>query len=308
MARETAAWDDYWNSLDGDRRGCLPAGLRRIQNIERHIWVEATMGLPSGSRVLDLATGDGTVLRMIAEARTDLELIGVDSAVRLPEAPKGVHLQPGISMEALPFADQSVDLITSQFGFEYGDMAESAGEIRRALKPNGQYQMIVHHADGPIVAQNRARLAALEWALNESQLVEQAKALFQMRRTRTVDTPEHLRRAPVEARLAFPNQSVAEEIAIAILQTLELWRTRSPDEAIDIIESLQRRGRFEMVRIKALCEAAQSEAGIDELRRVLVAAGLSISGVSPVSEAVGFPPFGWHINGRRAEQKRGAVA
>ncbi|MEJ6677706.1 class I SAM-dependent methyltransferase, partial [Parasphingorhabdus sp.] len=79
--------------------------------------------------MLDLATGDGAVLKMIRRHRPDLRLVGIDASPTLPAAPKGIKLKPGISMKQLSFKSESFDAITSRFGFEYAGNKQSVDEI-----------------------------------------------------------------------------------------------------------------------------------------------------------------------------------
>ena len=86
---------------------------------------------------------------MIAESVTDrsLEMDAVDLARIQPAWLDGwrgahplVHLRfhGGTSLEALPFAQAQFDLVTSQFGLEYGDFAPTLSELARVLRRGGR--------------------------------------------------------------------------------------------------------------------------------------------------------------------------
>jgi SAM-dependent methyltransferase len=249
--------------------------------------------------VLDLATGDGAVLGKIRRSRADLKLTGVDSAARLPPAPKGMTLRSGIAMEALPFPDGSFDLVTSQFGFEYGDRAAIAREVARVLAPDRNYAFIVHHAAGPILAHNVARRGGLVWAVVDSNLLPQARALVRARQLAPLPTPERFRNAPGEAHRLFPGQSVATEFVTAILQTLELGRRSPPSMSLEALDELERKGRNEIARIDSLANAACAASDIDAIEAALVQARLTPAPRSELFEQGGAVPFAWFLTGRR---------
>ena len=170
------AWGDFWQANIGSSTGaragtegggCLPARWSAIEEAQKGVWAEFASGLPENAKVLDLATGDGRVLGWMANLRSDLDLHGVDLAPALPAPPQGVTTQGSVRMEALPSDDGAYDAIVSQFGFEYGNVRLTAGEIARVLKPGGTVGLIVHRGDGPILEHNAARRAAIRWVLDE---------------------------------------------------------------------------------------------------------------------------------------------
>ena len=179
MSDDAKAWGDFWaNNSGGGGAGCLPERWAAIEEAQRAAWRDFVNQLPEAARILDLATGDGRVLRWMREERADLTLTGIDLAPALPPAPLGTETRGGVAMEDVPFADDSFDAVVSQFGFEYGESAKVAGEITRVLAPGGKVGLMVHRGDGPILEHNRTRARAIEWALGEVDVVNAvAKAL-----------------------------------------------------------------------------------------------------------------------------------
>lgn len=296
--RSEAAWADFWK--DGGRgpeSGCLPNALQKIDAVQRQVWQGVTRSLPRGARVLDLATGDGAVLGKIRDRRADLKLIGVDSSAVLPKGLKGATLKPGIAMETLPFDHNSFDLVTSQFGFEYGDTAATAAEVQRVLRSNGAFAFIIHHAAGPIVAHNEGRLAGITWAARESGLLEKAAALAKARGRMDLPTPPLFHAAPAEARRRFASQSVGEEFTTAILHTLEMGRRCPPRETLEVLLTLQVKAENEIARIEALRRAARDPDQIAALRAELEAAGLAADAVETLHEEGETRPFAWLMQG-----------
>ena len=295
VPEDRAAWADFWAT--GGGASCLPNADDSIERAQRGAWHAFARGLPKGARVLDLGTGDGAVLRMLAEMRRDLALTGVDSAPTLPRASSGIKLRPNVPVEKLPFSAASFDAVTSQFGYEYGDTARAAGELARVLKPSGRLLLIVHRSEGPIVAHNLPRRDALAWALAPGGWFDKAKALVAARTAAPLPTPPGFRTAAAEAERLFPGQSAGGEFMQALLQTLELGRTRSASEAVGVLRELERRARNEIARIEALGRAARDQGGIAELGEELRDAGLVIDPPGSLSERAGAPPFAWLISG-----------
>lgn len=99
--------------------------------------------------VLDLGCGDGHLLGLLAaRPQPQLQLIGIDmSAAELAAAratlPPSVRLQQGRA-QALDLAPASVDCLVSHMALMLmDDMEQVMREIRRVLRPGGQFAAIV---------------------------------------------------------------------------------------------------------------------------------------------------------------------
>lgn len=156
-ARE--AWSAFWQE---PRQSRCVAGAAGVWQVLDPYWATFSRSLPANARVLELGCGAGAVARLIASARPDVFVTGIDFA-RIP-----LTLQPQVellsetAMESLPFEDHSFGGVVSQFGFEYSRTEEAAREMARVLSPGAQLQMLVHHEGSSIVASNRERLTALQ--------------------------------------------------------------------------------------------------------------------------------------------------
>lgn len=289
-------WAGYWSQ--GSVSACLPNAERSFAPILDMVWKSYGRTLPRGAAVLDLATGNGAVLRALAGTQVGLRLTGVDSAPTLAPAPSEIVLKAGVPMERLPFADGTFDAVTSQFGFEYGDAAAIAGEAARVLRPGGGFRLVIHHAAGPIVAHNAGRRAALAWARHESGVLARAAQLARTRQMTRIPTPSSFRAAVDEARQRFPDQSAAAEFCAAVLQTLDMGAAHPPGETLEVLTELERRADGEIGRLDALAGAARDETGVSEIARHLRAAGLDPQDPRPIKS--GKIPFAWLLEGARA--------
>jgi ubiquinone/menaquinone biosynthesis C-methylase UbiE len=105
------------------------------------------VGLPAGSVVLDVGTGPGRVPRLIAAAYPTIEVEGVDlspemiaRATSTANRTRTSNLRFRVGdVAALPFADNSVDLVVSTLSLHHwDDPAAGLNEIVRVLGPAGQ--------------------------------------------------------------------------------------------------------------------------------------------------------------------------
>lgn len=282
-----AAWSAFWEQEQrGGGSGCLPQGWAGIDQAQQRVWREVARGLPRAARVLDLATGDARVLRWLQVARLDLKPTGIDAAPTLPPAPKGCKVRAGVAMEKLPFADGSFDLVTSQFGFEYGETVPAAREIGRVLKPGGAAALMVHRGDGPILAHNLRRRDALRWALDERDIIGVARQALMLGAAGQL-IAGRLGVIAEEGARQFGNQSPAWELPEAARRSVLLALQRDPASLASILTVLEERARAEMARIASLERACGVADDRERLLRVLGEAGLDEQMTKVVGEPGG---------------------
>jgi SAM-dependent methyltransferase len=295
---EQQAWGDFWaqdprhkaaadagESAGGG--GCLPGQWGAIETAQKAVWHSFAKHIATGARVLDLATGDARALAWLGEVRSDLTLVGVDLADQLPPAPDGITTQGAVAMEALPFDDGFAGAIISQFGFEYGDIARTAAEIARVLAPGGQAGLMVHRGDGPILAHNQKRKAAIAWLLQEQCVLATL--------TNALTSPQG--GAAIAAQVAtalavvgadrFGAKSPAWEIAEAMRRSIVAGEPHGEAAVLAALEDIAARAANEMGRIASLeraCAAADDRAAIVA---AFAANGLTLQATSEVREPSG---------------------
>ncbi|MBR9911515.1 MAG: class I SAM-dependent methyltransferase [Gammaproteobacteria bacterium] len=101
-----------------------------------------------GMRVLDVACGTGVLAReLMAHVGTSGSVVGLDAMPGMLEVAK--QIAPSIdwkqgTAEALPFPDQSFDVVVSQFGLMFFfDRIKSLREMLRVLTPGGRLAVAV---------------------------------------------------------------------------------------------------------------------------------------------------------------------
>lgn len=285
------AWNDFWAAerAAGKGGGCLPQGWAGIEEAQKRAWLSIARLCRRGARVLDLATGDGRVLRWLRQARPDLKLVGIDAAPQLPAAPQGCKVRAGVRMEKLPFAADKFDLVTSQFGFEYGDAARVAREIARVLLPGGRAALMVHRGDGPILAHNLTRRTAITWALEERDIMGVAKGALVMQGM-AANAVQKLGAIAAEGARLFGEGSAAWELPEAVRQTLVLGLQRDPESVGGTLALLEERARNELGRIASLESACGTADAREVMLEHLVGGGLRLEGVQEIAEQ-GARPF-----------------
>jgi ubiquinone/menaquinone biosynthesis C-methylase UbiE len=101
-----------------------------------------------GGLVVDVGTGPGRLLHVLAGRRTDLRLAGMDVSADMIEVGQGVAREHGLErrislqvadVSALPYRDGEVDLLVSTLSMHHWpDLDAAAGELGRVLRPGGR--------------------------------------------------------------------------------------------------------------------------------------------------------------------------
>ncbi len=140
ITRPTIAADDFDYAPFPDDAG----RNARQQHLEVPMFVRL-LGVPHGSRILEVGCGRGIALPAVARLCRPNRLVGLDvDGALLAEAASNTR---GIDVElvradvrALPFDDESFDVVID-FGtcYHIGRPATAMGEIARVLTPGGRF-------------------------------------------------------------------------------------------------------------------------------------------------------------------------
>ncbi len=158
-------------------------------------WNAQFARLAEGARVVDLATGNGAIALLaqqyaVERAKT-FEVIGIDYAEINPAGVLAAHaeLRPllaaiafrgGVRIESSGLAADSIDLLTSQYGFEYADIDAAVTEAWRVLKRGGRMALIMHHDESIVVAHAREGLDQVQFCLQKEQIDKRVAALVKI--------------------------------------------------------------------------------------------------------------------------------
>ncbi len=308
----TAHWDQFWQQgeaacCDGERRPEHAAAVERT-------WTTLFAAAPADSNVLDLCTGNGSVLALAAESASVSSGVGVDFARTSPTLADGFTFLRA-SITELPFDDGSFDLVTSQFGIEYTPVAASLAEVARLLRPARRAVFVVHAADGVTAAGARRQLADLDELLDQQQPFTAAREALDKVVTieRAGSQPDTDARADAEAAYgrfyaglewlgsAWQGRAAGDVFRNtgALLQHTFQHRQAFPmAELLDKVGETEASVSFHRDRLRALLDAARSRDGMDEFREHAEALGLVDVDVSPIS--VDDELIAWRFDARGA--------
>lgn len=297
-------WTRYWQF---DRvASCMDgAGLSNYAAEVAEGWRNFFEELPPHSIVLDLCTGNGAIALLAAEIGRrndrDFAVIGVDQAAIDPrryvtkfrEDLGHIEFRARVNVEELPFANQSVGAIVSQYGIEYTDMRRSLAEVERVLSPGGRLRFVVHAADGVVAAGARSTINDADYLLTEVDLpgvtARCLTAVLAVERGSDVTQEKKIVARAAIKQFEAALRGAAERMEIAIDRTMirnagsVLVDTYSKRRYFPLSRLLEKvdEVRTEIVahkgRSRALVESALRDGDIGSICRQLGQAGLEVT-------------------------------
>ncbi|WNO61971.1 class I SAM-dependent methyltransferase [Rheinheimera sp. MMS21-TC3] len=175
------AWNSYW--LSGLVHSCLGKFVESPDSAINQFWHAQFAKLTAGKRVLDLATGNGALPKLLLNEIKNIQIDAVDLAQIAPpwlsaENQHNVRFHSGVNMEMLPFSAEEFDLVISQFGLEYANWPQALDDAARVCKHSGSFAFVMHHADSLILQLAKVELQHQQSLLASDGLLEMAKALL----------------------------------------------------------------------------------------------------------------------------------
>lgn len=171
LGRRRLAWTRYWAEGELHSLGTSFAG--NYADSMGTFWQGQFALCDSTQHILDIGCGNGPLAKLLIDLDPDAgpSWTGIDLANPSPLwlaqqseiAQSRLHFRGGVLAEELPFADHSFDLVVSQFGIEYSDLARSQAEAVRVLKPEGRIALLIHHAQSLPVIVSRHELRHLDF-------------------------------------------------------------------------------------------------------------------------------------------------
>jgi ubiquinone/menaquinone biosynthesis C-methylase UbiE len=118
-------------------------------------------GVRNGMRVLELATGSGEMFRRLIQANPNGKTFGLDLSPNMAartqrrartEFPSAQSHCGAVDVRNMPFQDASFDAVVCCYLFEllsHDDIRLTLGEIRRVLRADGKFSLVVIGENGP---------------------------------------------------------------------------------------------------------------------------------------------------------------
>jgi SAM-dependent methyltransferase len=300
-------WSQYW------RRDSITTFRRRgNENYDREFaefWNSRFAELSDRSFIIDLATGNGAVALLAAAFAVahdkEFEVTGIDFAdIRPLEVLAGheevrellsrIRFLAKTRMEATGLPAGSANLVMSQYGIEYGDLAATIAEAWRLLREGGTLAAILHHAESAVVKLAEDNVGQVEYCLQDEQLDKRVLELVRsMGDARTPADRARLKFNPKTESLRNElNTSVARinerakcfrdpegVIGVLIPNFLNVFLAHKDRSLAERIQYVQRvRSEFDgfRERMADLRRAALSESDAARLVKVLEAAGFVV--------------------------------
>lgn len=325
-------WSRFWE------RGTLTTfegHFRENYDAEiRDFWWSQFSLLADGAAIVDLATGNGAVALLAArfarEQGRRFEITGIDSARIDPQRVRAawpalttdleaIKLHGGVPLEATGLPAGSADLVTSQYGFEYGDSEAGSREIVRILRPGGRLAVIAHHDRSAILSQAREGLRQVTLCMDEERLTRLGRLMSKLirglkpgsQRGRVKWTPgaikvrEDLRAAAARlerhARLPDVRREDAGFIEFAVPAVLRLVEQSRAIAAADLEQAwgaIDAEAEAYRLRMSDLVSAAWAEDDLARVRREMAAVGLE----DPATGALWYKGdilLGWTLTTRK---------
>jgi SAM-dependent methyltransferase len=297
-------WTQYWQS--GNPDSCIPTKSPDDIRPIRAFWRELAVQLNAGSRVLDLATGNGAVPRMLLEANQDLQITAVDKAAIDPVkylADLGrmadVKFSPGVDIEHMHYDDASFDAVTSQFGIEYVALERAVSEVARVIRSDGEIRLLMHHCDSEVLVASRAKRTEMEPLLANGGVLDKLKAYVQG--TLDANALEAAGQAHVDAAVGR-SPSITGQIFEGVNRAINAVHKDDRSQAAAICSTMTERLGAERDRLKLLEAAAMTPVRFQQAVTMLENQKVDTVVAEPLQAGPGENDnfiIGWQYRGKR---------
>lgn len=282
----------------------------------RASWIEFFGTLPFSAAILDVGLGNHVPALLAAElsasAGRDWRIQALDPQGRNEDAKARagaalsgrIGFHEGATPARLPFDDGSFDAVCGHHVIEFSDAVPALAEFHRVLKPGGDAQFVLHHADS-------ALLHGARMSLREADLVfMRTKAFRRVHRLVTMGeiVPGSTQRATDDVRIAIrtlkrglqvaQSQGGGRVLAVAldaIQKLLAARRESKPDAAGLAVDRAEAELRSSVRRLGDLVAHARSEADMRQLERDAAAAGFTRIERMALTHADNTEPLAWQL-------------
>jgi len=311
-AARNRAWRRFWKSEK--IASCVPNRAATEEQINAN-WRSFFAGLPEGSRILDIATGNGVLLRQAAatEHGQGFELVGVDLAEIDPlrHAPGDLAAHPsvrflgGVDAVALPFDNARFDVTVSQYGLEYADLDAALGEVERVLRPGGRLHWLAHSEASEVVVQNRDQHRQVDLLLAPAgPLDAMARLVARLQRGKSPGLAMNRLDKSMRAAEAFcrehPPANIVTEVCRGLAETANRWQAYNPADLKSMVEHSRRELAAHRERIVDLGDAVVTAERQQRLEERLGGRAWRDSVIETMTAGVGDGPIGLLIDAVRS--------
>ncbi len=266
-------WSVYWESpqLHSCAAGINPKDQQQVEAF----WRDFAVHLESGSKIIDMATGNGAVPHALLSGNSDLDITAIDIAEIQPEklfaqyptlAKVEFHSNVDITnVDAELISEGTAEYITSQFGVEYAELAGVINSAHRLLISGGKIRWLMHNKRSELLKSSAPIIAELTILLQPSGLIE---TLIKWSKGEiSIEDLEREGRDFLASKFAK-----SERISGQVFSAIEQLIQAKGSQKIDVEQAskdMSKRMLFELQRLEQLSAAALSETDVFDLEKLL---------------------------------------
>ena len=316
---DTQAWKQFWESRQavGEHQFRDPA-TAAVLHRHWHEFFGSLQTQPALTRLIDLASGEGEVIRLArasAPAR-NLTCFSIDIALGASHlAAQEAAIPVVANCNALPFLENAFDLVVSQFGLEYAGL-EAFSEAGRLVARGGRLHALVHCRGGQVESACQD-VAALLGAVQDAQLLERTQVFAEtVRRAVAGDASQAAGQASAEAlrealeRVARSTGSAtpgpARDHVTRLIRDVQTLASRlgayAPDDVTAWLDGQRKDLAAFQQRMQSMIRVAQTRDQAQSILDRLEAAGLTPEPLEPLLGPDGKGKLAWVI---RAQHRTG---
>ncbi len=282
-------WSEYWGQ--GHSTSFGDDFKDNYQGVLRKNWTLIFERLTGEQKVLDLCSGNGTLIRLAKSVFPSFDIVeftGVDYA-EIPLDPefkklKNVDFLSGINIELLPFESNGYNLVMSNFGIEYSELSNSIAEAARVLKPNGQLEFICHHTGSVIIKKNKRILNALREVLDLGGVLATLKSMV-IALVANESTEAELQRIHLNKQLTVLSEK--DHLALEdtdFLKFLKFVLTNTTEDKLGLVQEFSNSALAHKSRLEEMVNAALDDAKLWMLKETCKNHGLEVLKISDLYE------------------------
>lgn len=285
-------WDDFWSqgfiTTFGETLSENYTGELRV------FWENLFSSVKDEQIILDLATGNGAIACIAADVTSrhgKLVSILASDVAKISDDIKSRQetkiLRSSIKFfsktpcEKLPFAQNQINLATSQFGIEYSDWNQSLREIFRILKPGASAHFICHHESSSIVKSSMSEIEIYDSALKKHDIFSAATEFVQnfdsSDREKSARSSQHLNKVVNEFRLEFQEQPLCSAIIAEIAESMKRLRSIGAKATLDHLTRATIEFESARARLKDMKSAALGAKDIENVLKISESEGFSFA-------------------------------
>jgi ubiquinone/menaquinone biosynthesis C-methylase UbiE len=308
MSDSEKGWSDYWQKDSADGEVFVNAEGERHPALAE-FWQAHFASLRGGSRVIDLASGAGSIYAHLPKehtfqlSATDISDVALEALQeRFPQVSTVV-----CSTDAIPLDDQSFDAVVTQFGAEYAGV-DAFAEAARLVAPGGKFIGLCHIHDGYIDSDNRRQLAEAK-IVAEQEFIDRAIGLVtaafsgESAALKSAQDSFAMAATPVGEGMHRCRKGIHTYLFQGFRQLYERRRQYDLADITGWLDAMRGELDVNLDRLARMCAAALSESDVNEIRRIFEEQGLEDVHCTPFETPGNELPVAWNLTAQKGSKE-----